>query len=43
MDAFSKFYKKLNAYYIEKPGKIPPTKNEVEVLINEILVAKTKM
>jgi hypothetical protein len=43
MNAFSEFYKKLDAYYIEKPGKKPPTKNEVEVIINEILAAKTKM
>jgi hypothetical protein len=43
MDAFSEFYKKLDAYYIEKPEKKPSTKNEIEIIINEILAAKTKM
>jgi len=42
-DPFSEFYEKLNAYYADKPGKKPPTKNEVQLIIDEILAAKVKM
>jgi len=42
-DSFSEFYEKLNIYYVDKPGKKPPTKNEVQLMIEEILAAKVKM
>jgi len=42
-DSFSEFYEKLNAYYVGKPGKKPPTKNEVQLMIEKILAAKIKM
>ena len=41
--SFSEFYEKWNAYYVDKPGKKPPTKNEVQLIIEEILAAKIKM
>jgi len=40
-DSFYEFYEKLNAYY--KPGKKLPTKNEVQLMIEDILAAKIKM
>jgi len=30
-------------YYVENPGKKPPTKNEVQLMIEKILAAKIKM
>jgi len=42
-DSFSEFYEKLNAYYVGKPGEKPPTKNEVQLMIEKILAAKIKM
>lgn len=42
-ESFSEFYDKLNAYCVDKPGKKPPTKNGVQLMIEEILAAKIKM
>ena len=42
-NSFYEFYEKLNAYYVDKLGKNPPTKNEVQLIIEEILAAKIKM
>ncbi|VVC25837.1 Hypothetical protein CINCED_3A016604 [Cinara cedri] len=42
-DSFSEFYEQLNAYYVDKPGKKPPTKIDVQLMIEDILAAKVKI
>lgn len=42
-DSFSIFYEKLNTYYALKLGKISPTKNEVQLMVDKIVAAKVRM